>query len=73
MYHDREFLDVPLTLFKLIHLFAVLICVGDMFFAYAVLCSAAVEEFEPPQRLRLWNAVLRRFFNWVWVPSAQYW
>jgi len=38
-----------------------------MFFAYVVLRPAAVEALEPPQRLRLWDAVLRRFFNWVWV------
>lgn len=54
-----------MTLFKLIHLLAVLVWIGGMFFAYAVLRPAAVEALEPPQRLRLWNAVLRRFFNWV--------
>lgn len=56
-----------MTLFKLIHLLAVLIWVGGMFFAYVVLRPAAVEALEAPQRLRLWDAVLRRFFNWVWV------
>jgi uncharacterized membrane protein len=25
-----------------------------------------VEILEPPQRLRLWDAVFRRFFRWVW-------
>ncbi len=55
-----------MTLFKLIHLLSVLIWVGGMFFAHIVLRPAAVEALEPPQRLRLWNAVLRRFFNWVW-------
>lgn len=55
-----------MALFKLIHLLAVLIWVGGMFFAYAVLRPAAVEVLEPPQRLSLWDAVLRRFFNWVW-------
>jgi len=54
-----------MTTFKLIHLLAVLIWVGGMFFAYVVLRPAAAEALEPPQRLRLWNAVLRRFFNWV--------
>jgi len=54
-----------MTTFKLIHLLAVLIWVGGMFFAYVVLRPAAAETLEPPQRLRLWNAVLRRFFNWV--------
>jgi len=55
-----------MTPFKLIHLLAVLIWVGGMFFAYVVLRPAAAEALEPPQRLRLWNAVLRRFFNGVW-------
>lgn len=55
-----------MTLFKLIHLLAALIWVGGMFFAYVVLRPAAVEVLEPPQRLRLWDAVFRRFFHWVW-------
>ena len=54
-----------MTPFKLIHLLAVLVWVGGMFFAYVVLRPAAAEALEPPQRLRLWNAVLRRFFNWA--------
>ncbi|MFZ5524503.1 MAG: CopD family protein [Pseudomonadota bacterium] len=52
--------------FKLIHLLAVLVWVGGMFFAYVALRPAAVETLDPPQRLRLWDAVFRRFFNWVW-------
>lgn len=55
-----------MALFKLIHLLAVLIWIGGMFFAYVVLRPAALEVLEAPQRLRLWDAVLRRFFNWVW-------
>lgn len=51
---------------KLIHLLSALIWVGGMFFAYMVLRPAAVEVLEPPQRLRLWDAVFRRFFHWVW-------
>jgi len=54
-----------MTLFKLIHLLAVLIWVGGMFFAHVVLRPAAVETLEPPQRLKLLDAVFRRFFNWV--------
>lgn len=56
-----------MALFKLMHLLSVLIWVGGMFFAYVVLRPAALEVLEAPQRLRLWDAVLRRFFNWVWV------
>ena len=59
-----------MTLFKLIHLLAALIWIGGMFFAYVVLRPAAVETLEPPQRLRLWDAVFGRFFNWVWGASA---
>lgn len=55
-----------MILFKLIHLLAALIWVGGMFFAYVVLRPAAVETLEPPQRLRLWDSVFRRFFGWVW-------
>jgi uncharacterized membrane protein len=55
-----------MVLFKLIHLLAALIWVGGMFFAYVALRPAAVEVLEPPQRLSLWDAVLRRFFSWVW-------
>jgi uncharacterized membrane protein len=55
-----------MTLFKLIHLLAVLVWVGGMFFAYVALRPAAVEVLDPPQRLRLWDAVFRRFFHWVW-------
>lgn len=56
-----------MTLFNLIHLLAVLIWVGGMFFAHMVLRPAAVETLEAPQRLRLLDAVFRRFFNWVWA------
>lgn len=59
-----------MILLKLIHLLSALIWVGGMFFAYVVLRPAAVEELEPPQRLRLWNAVFRRFFVWVWGAVA---
>jgi uncharacterized membrane protein len=56
-----------MLVFKLIHLLAVLVWVGGMFFAYVALRPAAVETLEPPLRLRLWDAVFRRFFHWVWV------
>lgn len=59
-----------MILFKLIHLLAALIWVGGMFFAYVVLRPAAVEVLEPPQRLRLWDTVFRRFFTWVWGAVA---
>ena len=56
-----------MALFKMIHLLAALVWVGGMFFAYVVLRPAAVEVLHPPERLRLWDAVFRSFFNWVWL------
>lgn len=56
-----------MALFKMIHLLATLVWVGGMFFAYVVLRPAAVETLQPPERLRLWDGVFRRFFNWVWL------
>ena len=51
-----------MSLFKLLHLLAVLLWVGGMFFAHFILRPAAVEALEAPQRLKLMDAVLRRFF-----------
>lgn len=59
-----------MMIFKLIHLLAVLVWVGGMFFAYVALRPAAVETLDPPQRLKLWVAVFRRFFRWVWASVA---
>lgn len=55
-----------MTLFKLLHLFAVIIWVGGMFFAHVVLRPGAIDVLDVEQRLRLWDAVLIRFFHWVW-------
>jgi uncharacterized membrane protein len=59
-----------MAIYKLIHMLAALVWVGGMFLAYVVLRPAAVEVLEPPQRLRLWDAVFRRFFRWVWGAVA---
>lgn len=56
-----------MLLFKLMHLFAVLFWVGGMFFAYVVLRPSTAEVMQPPGRLRLWNKLFGRFFNWVWL------
>lgn len=50
-----------------VHLLAVVIWVGGMFFAHFMLRPSAVEKLEPPQRLALWVAVFGRFFFWVWI------
>lgn len=55
-----------MTLYKLLHLLSVVVWVGGMFFAYMVLRPCAADVLPPPERLRLWDKVLARFFNWVW-------
>lgn len=54
-------------LFKLLHLLSVVVWVGGMFFAYMALRPVAADVLQPPERLRLWDGVFRRFFNWVWL------
>ena len=54
----------------LLHVLAVVIWVGGMFFAYMVLRPVAASQLEPPQRLALWGGVFRRFFPWVLVSIA---
>lgn len=50
-----------------LHLLSAVVWVGGMFLAYVVLRPVAASLFEPPQRLRLWDQVFRRFFSWVWL------
>ncbi|HUY02603.1 MAG TPA: DUF4149 domain-containing protein [Rhodocyclaceae bacterium] len=59
---------VPLLLF--LHLIAVAVWVGGMFFAYLCLRPVAAAQLEPPQRLALWAGVFERFFPWVWLAVA---
>lgn len=49
----------------MLHLIGAIVWVGGMFFAYLCLRPAAA-GLEPPQRLTLWSATLRRFLHWVW-------
>jgi uncharacterized membrane protein len=56
-----------LSLMKMIHLLAIVVWVGGMFFAYVVLRPSAAEVLQPPERLRLWDRVFSQFFNWVWL------
>ena len=51
----------------LLHVIAVVIWVGGMFFAYMVLRPVAAAQLEPPVRLKLWASVFSNFFPWVWV------
>jgi uncharacterized membrane protein len=50
----------------MLHVIAVVIWVGGMFFAYMVLRPVAAGQLEPPPRLRLWVGVFSMFFPWVW-------
>ena len=59
-----------MELIKLLHLLAAVLWIGGMFFAYVVLRPSAVEVLQPPERLRLWDAVFRRFLHWVWGAIA---
>ena len=49
-----------------LHVLAVVVWVGGMFFAHLVLRPTALEVLEPPLRLPLWRGVFGRFFPWVW-------
>jgi len=55
----------PLLL--MLHVASAAVWVGGMFFAYQCLRPVAAAQLAPPERLRLWRAVLARFFAWVWV------
>ncbi len=57
------FMSIALSL----HVLAVVIWVGGMFFAHQALRPAAVSTLEPPLRLQLWVATFKRFFPWVWL------
>lgn len=56
-----------LSFMKLIHLLSIVVWVGGMFFAYVVLRPSAAEVLQPPERLKLWDKVFSKFFNWVWL------
>jgi uncharacterized membrane protein len=51
-----------------LHVLSATVWVGGMFAAYLCLRPAA-GALEPPQRLKLWRAFLRRFFLWVWASA----
>jgi len=61
-----------------LHLLAVVVWVGGMFFAYVALRPVAAALLEPAQRLPLWSQTFARFFPWVWaavilLPASGYW
>ncbi len=50
-----------------LHVLAVVVWVGGMFFAWMCLRPVAASQLEPPARLRLWVGVFQNFFPWVWA------
>jgi len=56
-----------MPLYKLLHVLSVVIWVGGMFFAYMILRPSIGQLLKLPERMRLWDRVLNRFFKWVWV------
>jgi len=61
-----------------LHLLAVVVWVGGMFFAYMALRPVAATLLEPSLRLPLWSQTFARFFPWVWasvilLPATGYW
>lgn len=55
---------------KFFHVISVVVWVGGMFFAYMALRPTLAECLEPPQRLKVWEGVFKRFFPWVWTAVA---
>lgn len=54
------------TTLIVLHALAAAVWVGGMFFAYLVLRPSMTLLETPPDRLRLWAGVFRKFFIWVW-------
>ena len=55
------------SIYNLLHVLAAVLWVGGMIFAHAFLRPVAVEQLEPPHRLKLWKGVFDRFFPFVWL------
>jgi uncharacterized membrane protein len=56
-----------MTVALFLHVISDVIWIGGMFLAYVAVRPTAMEVLEPPQRLRLWAGIFRRFFPWVWA------
>lgn len=55
---------------KAIHLLSIVVWVGGMFFMHVCLRPAAAATLEPPARLKLMHATMRRFFDVVTAAVA---
>lgn len=49
-----------------LHVLAAIVWVGGMFFAYLAV-RPALGELDTKHRARIWAAIFRRFFPWVWA------
>ena len=56
-----------MTIALFLHVISDVVWIGGMFLAYLCVRPAAAEVLEPPQRLKLWTGIFRRFFPWVWA------
>ena len=56
-----------MTIALFLHVISDVVWIGGMFLAYTAVRPAAMEVLEPPQRLRLWHGIFRRFFPYVWA------
>lgn len=52
-----------------LHILAVIVWVGGMFFAYLA-ARPVLAELETLLRARIWAGIFRRFFPWVWAAIA---
>ena len=50
----------------ILHVLSAVLWIGGLFFSYMVLRPSAL-SLQPPERLRLWAAVFKKFFPWVWL------
>ncbi|NKB77417.1 MAG: hypothetical protein GKR96_10355 [Gammaproteobacteria bacterium] len=55
-----------MSLALMLHVLAVVIWVGGMFFAYCLL-RPVLGAVDGPQRLTIWAGTFKKFFPWVWV------
>lgn len=58
---------------RFVHLSAVAVWIGGMFFAHFCLRPAAFELLPPPQRVPLMVGALRRFFRWAALAIVLLW
>jgi uncharacterized membrane protein len=60
----------PLAIAKTVHVIALIIWIGGMFFAHLCLRPVATQLLEPSIRAQFWVQVFTRFFFWVWIAVA---